>query len=120
MKGEKINAVVLSVNGILKKSHNYEEFLYHLKEMMKVATINDRQLENDVLAFTKSFAFTITFINKFISTFQKIKPLSQDATLEQSLLWLLFILSKKLLFQQKNDIIETQCLIAILFIYYIR
>ena len=46
MKGEKINAVVLSVNGILKKSHNYEEFLYHLKEMMKVATINDRQLEN--------------------------------------------------------------------------
>ena len=108
------------MNGILKKSPNYDDFLYHLKEMMKVAAINDEAVEKELSAFIKSFSFTLTFNNKFISTFQKIKPISEDASLEQSLLWLVFILAKKILFVNKSDIIDTTCLIAITFIYYLR
>ncbi len=48
---------------------------------MKVATINDDNVEREITAFIKSFSFTMTFNNKFISTFQKIKPTSDNANL---------------------------------------
>ena len=39
MRGEKVIGVALSINEIIKKNSDFEEFFLHLKEMLKVITI---------------------------------------------------------------------------------
>lgn len=61
----------------------------------------------------------MTFYHKFISTFKKIVPAPSDASLMQSLLWLVFIICKQKL-KDETDLISSTCIIAWTFIYYIR
>ena len=63
----------------------------------------------------------MTFHHKFASTFKKIKTIQGDSVLVQSLLWLLFITCKQRLpLGHETDIIESTCLIASSFIYFLR
>lgn len=60
----------------------------------------------------------MTFHHKFAATFKKIKPYHGDSALFQSLLWLIFIICKQRL--SETDIIDSTCLIASTFIYFVR
>lgn len=42
MKGEKVIGVALSINEIIKRNSDFEDFFLHLKEMLKVITIEDK------------------------------------------------------------------------------
>lgn len=39
MRGERVIGVGFSINDIIKKNNNFEDFIYHMKEMLKVITI---------------------------------------------------------------------------------
>jgi hypothetical protein len=45
MRGERVSAVALSINEIIKRNSNFEDFIFHLKEMLKVITIEDKHVE---------------------------------------------------------------------------
>lgn len=119
LKGERVTGVALSINEIIKKNNDFEDFIYHLKEMLKVITIEDQTVEQEIDTCLKKFKFTLTFYNKFISTFKKISPVPSDPSLMQSLLWLVFISGKQWL-KNDTDLIASTCLIASTFIYYAR
>jgi hypothetical protein len=74
MRGERVAGVALSINEIIKKNSNFEDFIFHLKEMLKVITVEDRQVEQEIEGCLKKFKFTMTFHHKFVSTFKKIVP----------------------------------------------
>ena len=77
-----------------------------MKEMLKVITIEDKFVEQEIENCLKKFKFTMTFHHKFVSTFRKIKPSLNQLELSQSLLWLIFILAKQnMTIQNQNDII---------------
>lgn len=119
MRGERVSVVALSINEIMKKNVNFEDFIFHMKEMLKVITIENVQVYQEIENCLKRFKFTMTFHHKFVSTFKKLRPLSVQFEYSQSLLWLIFIYMKQNTNNQiQNDIIEMTCLIANVFIYY--
>lgn len=63
--------------------------------MMKIITIEDKFVEKEIESCLKKFKFTMTFHHKFVSTFKKIKPTPNQSDFSQSLLWLIFILTKQ-------------------------
>lgn len=119
MRGERVAGVALSINEIIKKNNDFEDFIYHMKEMLKVITIEDRSVEQQIESCLKRFKFTMTFYHKFTSTFKKIAPLPVDTALLQSLLWLVFIICKQKL-PVETDLISATCLIAYAFTYFVR
>ena len=120
MQGEKIIGVALSINQIIKRNNDFQEFFLHLKEMLKVITIEDKEVQHEIQMSLKKFKFTMTFHHKFVSTFLKIKPSHPDESIARSLLWLIFILNKQSLHATTDDIIEATCLMAASFIYYLK
>lgn len=39
MNGNRVVGVALSINEIIKKNSNFEDFIFHMKEMLKIITI---------------------------------------------------------------------------------
>ena len=46
--------------------------------MLKVITIEDKDVEQEIEMCLKKFKFTMTFHHKFVSTFLKITPSHSD------------------------------------------
>ena len=45
----------MSINEIIKKNNDFEDFIYHMKEMLKVITIDDKTVEQEIDICLKKF-----------------------------------------------------------------
>ena len=48
LRGERVTGVALSINEIIKKNNDFEDFIYHMKEMLKVITIQEKTVEQEI------------------------------------------------------------------------
>jgi hypothetical protein len=65
----------MSANTMLREYPRHEEFLYHLKQMIRIIPVGPgtSELEEDVAGFARHLSFALTFLNKLRSTLRKIK-----------------------------------------------
>lgn len=75
MKGNRLKGIALSANAILRDHPRHEEFLYHLKQMIRTVPMppNSEHLEEEIAYFSKHLSFSLAFLNKLRSTLKRIR-----------------------------------------------